>query len=185
MVNEYFGKRGVKLLSYLTSILIAYAFLMIMLALYVMPADFWIMRDMKNGGQMNMDQAFNAVFGQGMWIIIGSLTAFLIGQIVDVYVFHYLRKLTGHKNIWLRATGSTLISQLVDSFIVLYIAFHIGGPGWPMKQILAIMIINYIYKFFMAILMIPVIYLVHFGIDKYLGKRLSTKLTELAAQNKA
>ncbi|MGZ5242715.1 MAG: queuosine precursor transporter [Bacteroidia bacterium] len=190
IVNEYFGKRGVKLLSYLTAGLIAYAFLMVLLAMYVTPAGFWITRDIGEGAnrsQVNMDQAFNAVFGQGMWIIIGSLTAFLIGQIVDVYVFHYLRKLTGSSNfwLWLRATGSTLVSQLIDSFVVLYIAFHIGGPGWPMKQIFAIMIINYIYKVAMAILMTPVIYLVHYAIDNYLGARLAAKLTSAATVNKA
>jgi uncharacterized integral membrane protein (TIGR00697 family) len=188
IINEYFGKRGVQLLSYLTSGLIAYAFLMIMVAMHVKPADFWIVRQIGEGAgatQVNMDTSFNAIFGQGMWIIIASLTAFLVSQVVDVYVFHYLRKITGHKKIWLRATGSTIISQLIDSFVVLYIAFHIGGPGWPMKQIFAIMIINYIYKVFMALAMTPVIYLVHYAIDGYLGTRLSNKITEAAAKNKA
>ncbi|RYD83538.1 MAG: VUT family protein [Sphingobacteriales bacterium] len=185
IVNEYFGTRGVRLLSFLTAGLIGYAFLMILVAMHVTPAGFWVMRDMADGTQVNMQQSFNAVFGQGMWIIVGSLTAFLVGQLVDVYVFHYLRAITGHKKIWLRATGSTLVSQFIDSFVVLYIAFHIGGPGWPMKQIIAIMIINYIYKVAMALLMTPVIYLVHYAIDSYLGKRLSEKLTTAASFNKA
>ncbi len=188
IVNEYFGKRGVKLLSYLTAGLIAYAFLMVLLAMSVTPAGFWVNREIGEGANavtIDMHQSFNAVFGQGAWIIVGSLAAFLIGQLVDVYVFHYLRKITGSRKIWLRATGSTLVSQLIDSFVVLYIAFHIGGPGWPMKQILAIMIINYIYKVAMALLMTPVIYLVHYSIDAYLGKRLSEKLTSAAALNKA
>lgn len=188
IVNEYFGKRGVKMLSYLTAGLIVYAFLMVLLATVVTPAGFWITREIGEGAnrtEINMHHAFNAVFGQGLWIIIGSLTAFLIGQLVDVYVFHYLRGITGSGKIWLRATGSTLISQLIDSFVVLYIAFHIGGPGWPLKQIFAIMIINYIYKVAMAILMTPVIYFVHYAIDGYLGEKLSAKLTAAASVNKA
>lgn len=182
ITNEYFGKKGVKLLSYLAVAMISYAFLMVFLAVHVIPADFWIIRDLSNGTKINMHDAFNSIFGQGMWIIVGSLTAFLIGQIVDVWVFHYLRGFTGHNKIWLRATGSTLVSQLIDSFVVLYIAFYIGGPGWPLKMVLAIGLINYIYKCVMAIALTPLIYLVHKWIDNYLGKRLANKMIESAAK---
>lgn len=184
LINEYFGKRGVRLLTFLAVGMITYSFLMVLLAVNTVPADFWILRDVpgKPGETVNMHTSFNLVFGQGLWIIIGSLTAFLIGQLVDVAVFHKLRRITGSRRIWLRATGSTLVSQLVDSFVVLYIAFHIGGPGWPLKQVLAIGLINYTYKFAMAILMTPLIYLVHFWIDNYLGIKLSRKLQETAAR---
>ena len=181
ITNEYFGKKGVRLLSYLAVCMIGYAFLMVYLAVHVLPAGFWIIQT-QNGVKINMHEAFNGVFGQGLNIIIGSLTAFLIGQIVDVWVFHYIRKFTGHRLIWLRSTGSTLVSQLVDSFVVLFIAFYLSGPHWPFKQVLAICIINYIYKFFMAIAMTPLIYVVHRWIDKYLGKKLANKMIEKAAR---
>ena len=90
------------------------------------PADFWIERETVYG-ILNMDLAFNTIFGQGLWIIIGSLVAFLIGQLVDVYVFHFLRSFTGSSKIWLRATGSTFVSQFIDSFVVLIIAFYFGA----------------------------------------------------------
>jgi hypothetical protein len=122
-----------------------------------------------------MDLAFNTIFGQGLWIIIGSLTAFLIGQLVDVTVFHYFKSFTGSSKIWLRATGSTLVSQLVDSFVVLFIAFYIGA-GWDLKLVLVIGIVNYIYKFIVAVIITPLLYLLHSIIDKYLGKELSEKL---------
>ncbi len=76
-----------------------------------------------------MNEAFNAIFGQGLWIIIGSLVAFLVGQLVDVYVFHAIKKRTGERFIWLRSTGSTLISQLIDNYIVLFIAFYFSRLG--------------------------------------------------------
>ncbi|MEO1451393.1 MAG: queuosine precursor transporter, partial [Bacteroidota bacterium] len=122
VINEYYGKKGVRLLSYLTVGLIAYAFLMVYLAMHVAPADFWL--GVNKDIQPNIDVAFNRVFGQGLWIIIASMVAFLVGQIVDVFVFQRLRKVTGAGKIWLRATGSTLVSQLIDSFIVLFIAFY-------------------------------------------------------------
>lgn len=183
IINEYFGRRGVRLLTFLAVGMIGYAFLMVMIAIHTIPADFWIMRpdDADPGHPLNMEKAFNAIFGQGQSIIIGSLVAFVISQLVDIYVFHGFRRLTGSKNMWLRSTGSTVISQLVDSFVVLFIAFHLSGPKWPLKMVFAIATINYIYKVFMAIAMTPLIYLAHWAIDAYLGKRLSHKITESAA----
>ncbi|MEN9976693.1 MAG: hypothetical protein RIR36_853, partial [Bacteroidota bacterium] len=97
-------------------------------AMQVAPADFWITSKQTEGID-NMQTAFSGIFGQGMWIIVGSITAFLVSQLIDVTVFHKIKKMTGEKWVWLRATGSTVVSQLVDSFIVLFIAFKIGN-GW-------------------------------------------------------
>ena len=125
-----------------------------------------------------------------MWIIIGSLAAFLIGQVLDVFVFHKIKKATGEKNIWLRATGSTLVSQLIDSFVVLFIVFYVGrrissnqGEPWTLHQILVTGTGNYIYKFVVAILLTPVIYLVHHRIEKYLGKDKAAQM-KLAAMER-
>ena len=178
IINEYYGRKGVKFLSFTAAILIAYAFLMVYFAMNLSPADFWIER-ITPLGNVNMHQAFNTIFGQGLWIIIGSLTAFLVGQLVDVTVFHYFKSFTGSSKIWLRATGSTLVSQLVDSFVVLFIAFYIGA-GWDLKLVLVIWLVNYIYKFFIAVIVTPLLYLLHAFIDRYLGKELSEKLQKEA-----
>ena len=97
------------------------------------------------------------------------------------------KKVTGEKNIWLRATGSTLVSQLVDSFIVLFIAFYLGrkiqpgqGDAWSLHQVLVTGTGNYIYKFAAALLLTPVIYLVHGWIERYLGTDLSMKMKRSA-----
>ncbi len=174
IINEYYGRKGVKFLSFTAAILIAYAFVMVYFAMNLSPASFWIER-VTPLGNVNMHQAFNTIFGQGLWIIIGSLTAFLVGQLVDVTVFHYFKSFTGSSKIWLRATGSTLVSQLVDSFVVLFIAFYIGA-GWDLKLVLVIGLVNYIYKFTIAVLITPLLYLIHSIIDKYLGKELSERL---------
>ncbi|MES1222660.1 MAG: queuosine precursor transporter, partial [Bacteroidota bacterium] len=129
------------------------------------------------------DNAFRGIFGQGMWIIIGSMIAFLVGQVLDVLVFHRIKKITGEKSIWLRATGSTLVSQLVDSFVVLFIAFYVGkriqtgqGEPWSLHQVLVTGTGNYIYKFVVAIVLTPVIYLIHAWIEKYLGTKLAADM---------
>lgn len=179
LINEYFGKPGVKRISYLTALLISYAFVVIFLAIKLPPASWWIEGTDDTGNPVNMDIAFNKILGQGLRIILGSLTAFLVGQLVDVFVFQQLRRATGSKKLWLRATGSTLVSQLVDSFVVLFIAFY---GVFPTQQIIAIGITNYIYKFAVAILLTPVIYFGHTVIDNYLGKENATKLSEKAAE---
>jgi queuosine precursor transporter len=179
LINEYFGKPGVKRISYLTAILIAYSFVIIFLSIELPPASWWIDGTDGNGNPVNMDIAFNKILGQGQRIIIGSLAAFLFGQLVDVFVFQKLRRATGSKYLWLRATGSTLVSQLIDSFVVLFIAFY---GVFPNDQIVAIGITNYIYKFSVAILLTPLIYLGHSIIDNYLGKDDADQLSQTAAQ---
>jgi hypothetical protein len=178
IINEYYGVKGVRMLSFIAAGLITYAFAMFYFGIKIAPADFWVATKQQQGIP-DMNNAFAVVFGQGLWIIVGSLVAFLVGQIIDVTVFHKLKKLTGEKSIWVRATGSTLISQFIDSFVVLIIAFYIGA-GWKLELVLAIGIMNYIYKFAMAILMTPVIYLVHELIEKYLGEKVATDLKNKA-----
>jgi len=180
IINEYFGHNGVRLFSYIAAGLVAYAFAAVYFAIKLTPSDFWVIKK-TSLGDVNMQSAFNAIFGQGLWIIIGSLVAFLIGQIVDVWVFHYVKQRTGEKYLWLRSTGSTLVSQLIDSFVVLFIAFYIGS-GWDLKLVLGIGVVNYLYKFVAAIVLTPLLYIVHSVIDKYLGKELAHKMMEEAAK---
>lgn len=181
IVNEFYGPRAVRRISYTAVVLITYAFLMFYLAMGMPPADFWYGSGTQDGIP-DMNKAFNGIFGQGMWIIAGSITAFLVSQIVDVTVFHKIKKYTGEKKVWLRATGSTLISQLVDSFIVLFIAFKIG-KGWSWQLVLGICVVNYIYKFSMAIILTPVIYFAEKQIERYVGHETATKM-KLAAMGK-
>jgi queuosine precursor transporter len=181
IVNEYYGPKAVRRISYTAVALILYAFVMFYLAMGVPAADFWYGSGVQDGIP-DMNKAFNGIFGQGMWIIAGSLVAFLVSQIVDVTVFHKIKKHTGEKNMWLRATGSTLVSQLVDSFIVLFIAFKIGR-GWSWQLVLAICLLNYTYKFTMAIILTPLIYFVEKRIEKYLGRETAHAMKQAAMGN--
>jgi uncharacterized integral membrane protein (TIGR00697 family) len=181
IVNEYYGPKAVRRISYIAVALILYAFVMFYFAMGVPAADFWYGTGVQDGVP-DMSKAFNSIFGQGMWIIAGSLTAFLVSQIIDVTVFHKIKRYTGEKKVWLRATGSTLISQLVDSFIVLFIAFKIG-KDWSFQKVLAIGMVNYAYKFTVAILLTPLIYFIEHRIDKYVGKETAANM-KLAAMGK-
>jgi uncharacterized integral membrane protein (TIGR00697 family) len=178
IVNEYYGPKAVRRISLIAVGLISYAFLMFYAAIHIPPADFW--PGTKTDSNIpNMQDAFSGIFGQGLWIIVGSLVAFLVSQIVDVTIFHRIKAVTGEKWVWLRSTGSTLVSQLVDSFVVLYIAFHIGN-NWSWQKVLAICLVNYAYKATMAIVLTPLIYLVEHRIEKYLGHETTRKMKRAA-----
>lgn len=179
IVNEYYGPKAVRRISFIAIALISYAFLMFYAAIHVPPADFWIGSHVADGVP-DMQNAFNGIFGQGMRIILGSLVAFFVSQLVDVTIFHKIKKITGEGKVWLRATGSTLVSQLVDSYIVLFIAF-LGVFTW--QQILAIGIVNYFYKAFMAIILTPLIYFIEHRIEKYVGHETAKKM-KMAAMGK-
>ena len=102
-------------------------------------------------------------------IILGSLVAFLIGQIIDAFVFEQIKKKSKNRFIWLRATGSTVVSQFIDSYVVLVVAFYFGG-NYSLKWVLQVGTINYLYKLLMAVLLLPLLYFLHNVIDRYLGK---------------
>lgn len=181
VVNEFYGPKAVRMISYTAVGLISYAFLMFYISIQVPGADFWFGTG-KESGIPNMQDAFSGIFGQGMWIIIGSLAAFLVSQFVDVYIFHRIKKITGDKWVWLRSTGSTVVSQLVDSFVVLFIAFKLG-KGWSWQLVSAICLVNYMYKFTMAIVLTPLIYLIEKRMEKYLGKEVAHTM-KLAAMGR-
>lgn len=182
IVNEYYGPRAIRNISYIAVTLICYAFIMFYASIKLPPdTSFWTGSQQANGVP-DMQSAFDSIFGQGMWIIAGSLTAFLVSQIVDVWVFHRIKKVTGERKVWLRATGSTVVSQFVDSFIVLFIAFKIG-KGWSYQRVLAISLVNYSYKFVMAVVLTPLIYLLERYIERYVGRDTAAQM-KLAAMGK-
>jgi len=161
LINEFYGVKGVRKLSLITAILIGYAFLIVFITIRIPAA--------KGISPVSFEQ-FEAVFGQSLWIIVGSITAFIVGQLVDVALFSKLRKMTGEKYIWLRSTGSTVISQLVDTFLVVGIAFWLPGK-MTTSVYLNTSLTEYTFKLVVAILLTPFIYLGHSLIKSRIGEQ--------------
>lgn len=180
IVNEYYGPKAVRRISWIAISLISYGFLAFYFAIKLPPADFYVGSGAENH-IFNMNDAFTAVFGQGLWIIVGSITAFLVSQLVDVAIFHKIKRMTGEKQVWLRATGSTLVSQLVDSFVVVIIAFKIG-KGWSWPQVISIALLGYSYKAIVAIILTPLIYFFEKRIEGYVGYDVSQQMKAAAME---
>lgn len=158
LINEYFGKQGVKRLSLITAGLISYCFIILYFAMKIPEAK---------GISPVSNEAFIQVFGQSNLIIVGSITAFLVAQFLDVTFFNYFKERTGDKMLWLRSTGSTVLSQLIDSFVVGGIAFYLPGI-WSTSQYVEYSFTGYAFKLLIAILLTPLIYLGHYLIEKYI-----------------
>ncbi|MES2629704.1 MAG: queuosine precursor transporter [Bacteroidota bacterium] len=158
LINEYFGRTGVKRLTWLTTGLIAYLFLMLYIGQHLKASPV----------SPISDTAFNSVFGQTSWLIFASIIAFVVSQMVDVSIFWLLREKTGKKMIWLRSTGSTIISQLIDSFVIGGIGFYLPGK-LTFDQYVNASGTAYAFKVIVAVGLTPMIYAGHALIDRYLG----------------
>jgi len=163
LINEFYGEKAMRRLSWITAAMIAYCFIIILWALQI-PVSSAI-----TGQGLATNETFNTSFGQAPWVIVGSIAAFLVSQLLDVTIFHWIKTKTGNRLIWLRSTGSTVISQMFDTAIVLYIGFVLPGK-LSMADFLAIAPVNYVLKLLIAISLTPMIYLGHWGMSKFLAK---------------
>lgn len=162
LMNEFYGKKAVQRLSWITAILIAYCFLILSVAIELPAKEI-------QGSSLATDAEFNKVFGQAQMVIVGSIAAFLFSQLVDVMVFHWLKSKTGNRMIWLRSTGSTVFSQLIDTYTVLYIGFVLpGNMSW--SDFMTIAPTNYVLKIIIAFSLTPLIYVGHYAVKKFLSK---------------
>jgi uncharacterized integral membrane protein (TIGR00697 family) len=162
IINEFYGRKVARRVTLLGAGAIALAILIIQLANQTpwLPAAYeagWA-----DSGNMT-PFAFDNVFMNATTIQLASLTAFLLANYVDISVFFVIKKLTGERLLWLRATGSTAISQLIDTIVVISIAF---GSKLPTHVLIDIIITSYIVKVTVAVLVTPVIYAIHELLEK-------------------
>ena len=114
------------------------------------------------GGQFNAipdsivnDDTYNKVFQNAWRIIAASMIAYLFAQFIDVKIFHFWKRLTNGKHLWLRNNGSTIASQLVDTTLVVMILF-LGV--WEPSNIISAIIDGWLFKMLMAAIDTPIIY---------------------------
>lgn len=162
LLNEFYGAKTVRRLSWITSGLILYCFVIVGISLKIPALEI-------PNSQLADNRSYNLVFGQAQMVIVGSIAAFLFSQLLDASLFKWIKSKTGDRFIWLRSTGSTLVSQLVDSYIVLFIGFVVpGSMSW--NDYLSIAPTNYLLKLFIGLALTPLIYVGHYTVKKYMAK---------------
>lgn len=159
IINEFYGQSGARFVTFLGLGMAILAALLLYVT-RVLPAA----PHSPISGPM-----FQAVFGLSGRLFLGSLVAYLVGQMLDIQVFGFLRKIAKERYLWLRATGSTVVSQLVDSFIVLFITF---AGKLSTAEIVQVGLSNYAIKFVVAIALTPVCYLAHSLVSRLLKTNL-------------
>ncbi len=156
VVNEFYGKAGARRLTLAGFLAALFVWLMVSLAL-LLPTT---------SDSPISDQVFRSAFGTSARLYVASLTAYLIGQFLDIAVFQVFRRLTGGRLLWLRSTGSTVLSQAIDSLSVSFI-FLAGAR--PIGFIVSNAANNYVGKLAMAVMLTPLIYLGHALIRRHLS----------------
>jgi uncharacterized integral membrane protein (TIGR00697 family) len=158
VINEFYGSKGARFVTFLGFWMAILSFLVIYVARKI-PAS---------GDSPIKQDVFNNVFGSANRIFVASLIAYLIGQLVDISVFQLAKRMTQSKHIWLRSTGSTLISQLIDTVVVTYIAFT-GQPNMTQATLRQMAMTSYAVKVILAIGLTPLIYAMHGFIHRRVG----------------
>jgi queuosine precursor transporter len=148
IVNEFYGTEGARRITYVGLGVAIFVFAVINLAIALPTSP---------ESPMPGEQ-FKSVFGWSTRLYIASLTAYLIGQLLDISIFFLLRRVTGHRFLWLRSTGSTIVSQAVDSLVVSFV-FLSGSKS--LDYILRTARNGYLVKLVLAVGLTPVIYLGH------------------------
>jgi len=180
IVNEYFGRPIVKLFTWIAIAVNLLLQPVIRVAIAVPAISFT-----PGISDAEMQRGFEIALGQTSSIVVASLCAFALAQWLDVQVFTWLRKRTGGKYLWLRAQGSTIVSQVVDTLAVIFLAFVVipsvtGGEPWTIANALSVSLTNYVYKFVIAVGITPVLYVVHAAVDRYLGQEAAEALVHHA-----
>jgi len=154
IVNEFYGTEGARRLTYVGLGAAAFTWGIITLSLRLPTST----------DSPITDAVFRGAFGTSARLYVASLTAYLIVQMLDISIFLVLRKMTGHRLLWLRATGSTVLSQMIDSLSVSFV-FLVGTK--PLGFIIENAANNYVGKLIMAVLLTPLIYVGHGVMRRY------------------
>jgi queuosine precursor transporter len=150
VVNDFYGRRGARFLTML-------GFFMALLAYVLLQVTTWMPTD---GSTYFTQIEYAKVFGGSAQLFVASMTAYLVGQFLDIHVFHFWKGLTESRHLWLRSTGSTIFSQAVDT-ITINIIFGRVTAGWQWGFIGAKIGREYVIKFVIAVLLTPAIYALH------------------------
>ncbi|MEL0106078.1 MAG: queuosine precursor transporter [Rhodospirillaceae bacterium] len=158
IVCEVFGRKRANLMVVTGFVMSLVSLVLIHIALVLPGAPAWPSGNPDYGTVGEMQKAFESVFTLPGILIFGSMTAYLAAQLLDVRLFHFWKRLTQGKHLWLRNNASTIVSQLVDTIIVnsIFLGFGLGLDWVIVGQII---VASYLFKILIALIDTPFCYL--------------------------
>jgi len=162
LINEFYGKRAAQYLTLVGFVMALLTIAILTIASQVPFAPFTQAADWTGFDQASFDRIFTG----SRWMLFSSTVAYLVAQLIDIGVFHFVKRKLGDRMLWLRATGSTVVSQLVDTFVILLVAF---GGQLSFETLISLMITSYSVKVVIAIALTPLIYAGHALVERGLG----------------
>lgn len=159
IVSEIYGEKKATRMVFLGFIVSIISLFFIQLAVFLPGSNVWINSDLGYNTVLEMQNAYESVFTLPGILIVASMTAYLVAQVVDVKIFHFLKRITSGKHLWLRNNLSTSVSQLIDTIIVNSIFLYIG-LGLSFNIIFQIIVTTYVFKIIIALIDTPIVYLV-------------------------
>jgi uncharacterized integral membrane protein (TIGR00697 family) len=148
IVTEVYGRKASTQFVNLSTIMLIFMFLMIGLCIIVPPNETW-----------GLQSAYANVFGSSMRMTVASLFSFFIAQHIDVAIFAFLKFLTKDKHLWIRNNVSTIISQLVDTTIFMFIAFYKMNASYTFSFVWSLILPYWAFKVIFALIDTPFCYL--------------------------
>ncbi len=158
VVNDFYGRRGARFLTMLGFYMALLAWVLLQVTT-LMPVD---------GSTYFTQSEYAKVFGGSAQLFVASMLAYLVGQFLDIHVFHFWKAITQSRHLWLRSTGSTIFSQAIDT-VTINLIFGRVTAGWGWGFIGAKIGREYVIKFAVAVLLTPAIYAVHGAVVRGLG----------------
>jgi queuosine precursor transporter len=159
ILNEFYGRKVVRRITFLAFAMVGLTFGIV----YLAGALRWWSVTKAPGWTGVTPHEFDVVFTQATRIQLSSMVAFLTANLVDISVFFLIKRATGNRMLWLRATGSTAVSQLIDTALITALVF---GNKITFEQYVSFVTTSYLIKLTAAVAVTPVIYGLHVLIER-------------------
>jgi uncharacterized integral membrane protein (TIGR00697 family) len=154
LLNEFYGKSAARTVTFVGLAMAVFTLVVLMLAV---AAPWHPVTQGETWGGLT-PKTYDAVFASGQRILVASMVAYVFAQLLDIAVFHRLKKLTNGRFLWLRATGSTVISQLLDTIVIQYLVWN---ESLDVAKLSSLIIGSWLGKLIIAVALTPLIYAGH------------------------
>lgn len=161
LLNEFYGRRAARTVTWVGFGMACFTLAVVQLAV----AAPWHPDTLQPGWPGLTPNTFDAVFASGTRILLASMTAYVVAQLIDIAVFHRLKSLTGGKLLWVRATGSTVLSQLIDTLIIQSLVWN---TTLDVPRLTNLIVTSWVGKVLIAVLLTPLIYAGHALVQRVL-----------------